>query len=286
MYDIIIIGKGVAGVSAALYTVRANLRTLIIGSGIGALEHAEKIDNYYGFPGGISGAELHRRGVEQARRLGCDFVEDEVVSVSKYETAVVKTTRGEYEGRALLIATGKPRATTKLDGVDAFLGRGISLCAVCDGFFYRGKRLAVLGSANYALAETEELTRFTQDITICTNGREPSWENALPAGVKVDTRALARVSGGSRAEHLEFQDGDRLEIDGIFVAEGTASALDFAVKMGILTEGNSIVVDDSYRTNMPGVYAAGDCIGGFLQISKAVGDGALAARTIIRELKN
>lgn len=281
MYDCIIIGKGPAGISAALYTVRANLTTLVVGSGMGALETAEKIDNYYGFPSGISGAELCQRGVEQAKLLGCEVLDDEVVSITQGDCFLVKTNHGEYQGRQVLITTGKSRTKAKIAGLEGFLGRGVSMCAVCDGFLYRGKRLAVLGSSNYALAETAELVRFSRDITVCTNGRQPSWEGALP-DVLVDTRAIAKLEGGTRVERLLFEDGGELAVDGVFLAEGTASALDFAVKMGIFTEGNDIAVDAHYKTNVPGVYAAGDCVGGFLQISKAVSDGALAAKEMIK----
>lgn len=284
MYDVIIIGKGAAGVSAALYTTRANLKTLVLGSAVGALENAEKVDNYYGFPGGVSGRELQARGVEQARSLGCEVLDEEVLSVTKLQTVLVKTNLGEYEGRRLLIATGKARAQTKVAGVQRLLGRGVSMCAVCDGFFYRGKRLAVMGNANYAVAEASELTRFTSDITIYTNGREPAWETPLPETVKVDTRTVSELLGGERVEQLLFADGGTLPIDGVFVAEGTASAFDFAVKMGILTEGSDIVVDESFQTNVEGVYAAGDCVGGLLQVSKAVAEGAIAARAIIKSV--
>jgi len=282
MYDIIIIGKGPAGISAALYTVRANLKTLVVGSGIGGLETAEKIDNYYGFPDGISGKELQQRGVDQVQVLGCDVLDEEVLSVVKLDSFTVKTNRGEYEGKQILLTTGKSRVKTKIKGIDAFLGRGVSMCAVCDGFFYRGKRLVVLGNANYAIAETEELTRFSQDITICTNGRKPAWEGTVPEGVKVDTRTVAEVSGDAKVSRLVFEDGEIFDLDGIFIAEGTASAIDFAAKMGILTEGTNIVVDENFKTNVDGVFAAGDCIGGFLQVSKAVSDGALAARMMIK----
>ncbi|RPF48669.1 thioredoxin reductase (NADPH) [Hydrogenoanaerobacterium saccharovorans] len=285
MYDIIIIGKGPAGISAALYTVRANLKTLVLGSGIGGLENAEKIDNYYGFPEGISGKELQQRGVEQVQTLGCDVLDEEVLSVIKDNFFTVRTNKGEYEGKQILLTTGKSRVKTKIKGIDEFLGKGVSMCAVCDGFFYRGKRLVVLGNANYAISETDELTRFSQDITICTNGREPEWENAAPQSVKIDTRTIAEVTGNAKVERLVFGDGDTLELDGIFIAEGTASAFDFAVKMGILTEGTNIVVDENFKTNVDGVFAAGDCIGGFLQVSKAVADGALAARMMIKNAR-
>lgn len=282
MYDCIIIGKGPAGISAALYTIRANLSTLVIGSGAGALETAEKIDNYYGFPEGVSGRELQQRGVEQARTLGGEVVDAEVLSISQGDGFLVKTTQGQYEGRQLLITTGKSRSKIKLAGLDSFLGKGVSMCAVCDGFLYRSKRLVVLGGANYALAETEELIRFTRDITICTGGREPNWDSTPPEGITVDTRAISALEGTTRVERLRFEDGTALEVDGVFLAEGTASALDFAVKMGIFTEGSDVVVDENYRTNVDGVYAAGDCVGGFLQISKAVADGALAAKAMIK----
>lgn len=284
MYDVIIIGKGAAGISAALYTSRASLKTLVIGSGTGALEDAESIENYYGFPGGISGQALHQNGVEQARALGCEVIAEEVLSIVKLSNITVKTNRGEYECARLLIATGKARTKAKIKGTEKLMGRGISMCAICDGFFYKGKRLAVLGSANYAVAEAEELSRFTKDITIFTNGTEPSWETTLPECVKVNTLTVQEVQGDERVSGLLLQNGEVFPIDGVFLALGTASAFDFAVKLGVLTNGSSIAVDESFMTNVPDIYAAGDCVGGLLQISKAVGEGAMAARAIIKSL--
>lgn len=284
MYDVIIIGKGAAGISAALYTVRASLKTLVIGSGIGALENAEKIENYYGFPNGISGTELQKNSVQQAILLGCEVHDEEVLSIVKAQDITVKTNLNEYTCKRLIIATGKARIKAKIDGLERLLGHGVSMCAVCDGFFYKNRRLAVLGNGNYAVSETDELSRFTKDITIFTNGKEPAWETTLPEYVKVNTLTVKSIVGEERVEGVLLENNELLAVDGVFVALGTASAFDLAVKLGILTENGSIAVNEDYMTNVPGIYAAGDCIGGFLQISTAVGEGALAARAIIKDL--
>ena len=148
--DVVIIGKGPAGISCALYTHRAGFRTVVVGKDLGALAGAEKIENYYGLSSPTSGTELVLAGVEQARRLGIEVADDEVLSVEAGDGFTVSAVRKSYSARAVLLAPGKKRGAPKIKGLDRFTGRGVSYCAVCDGFFYRGKRLALLGNSRYA----------------------------------------------------------------------------------------------------------------------------------------
>lgn len=297
-YDAVIIGRGPAGISASLYLARAGYRVAVLGSGRGALDRAEKIENYYGFPEPLRGSELADRGVAQAEGLGVEVFREEVVSVAMEDLFVVRTASGdasrEYRARALLIATGKSRSGLSVPGFEALRGKGISFCATCDGFFYRGKRLAVIGSGEYAAAELGELLHFTKDITLFTDG-EATVSPRIPADIPVIREKIAGFTGTDRLSGIRTAgpaaadgrqaDGAEYPVDGVFVAIGTAGAADFAAKIGVGMNGADIAVNGDYMTNVPGIFAAGDCIGGYLQIAKAVSDGALAARGINAFLK-
>ncbi len=283
-YDTIIIGKGPAGISAAVYLVRGGMRTLVMGKGHGSLEKAEKIENYYGFPEPITGAELVDRGIAQAVRLGVEIISKEAVSIGMEDTFVVKTTAGEYNTRSILLATGKSRFSLKVPGFEELRGRGISFCATCDSFFYRKKKLAVLGTGDYAASELHELLAVTSDITLFTNG-DPLVSAGFPVAIPVVTAKISRFEGTEHITGLTTADGVTHQVDGVFVALGTAGAADFAAKVGVEVKGTDIVVDDSFMTNIPGLFAAGDCTGGFLQIAKAVSDGALSAKSMLTFLK-
>jgi thioredoxin reductase (NADPH) len=283
-YDAIIIGKGPAGISASLYLARAGYRVLVVGKDGGALERAEKIENYYGLPEPLTGAELVERGIGQAERLGAAVRTCEIVGISIEDDFVVKSTEGELRARVVLIATGKSRAVLAVPGFEEFRGKGISFCATCDGFFYRKKRLAVIGSGDYAASELEELLPFTNDITLFTNGASASSQR-FPEGIPRVTSPIELFTGSDRLSAIVTADGVEHSVDGAFVAIGTAGAADFAAKIGIAVEGDTIVVARDFMTNLPGLFAAGDCIGGFYQVAKAVSDGALAAKAMIAFLK-
>lgn len=284
MYDVIIIGKGPAGLSAALYTVRAKLKTLVIGRDDSALRKAEKIDNYFGFSETITGDFLLKQGEQQAFRLGAEMVEDEVVALEKEDFFKVTTSTGEYVTKALLLATGQPQKKLKVEGLVEFEGRGISYCTTCDGFFYNNLKVGVLGFRDFAIHEARELEAFTKDITLYTNGHPLEVSDHFREDVarfKVNTRPVVKVDGGEFLQRVFFADGTSEELDGMFIAYESASSTDFARKLGILVDENSVVVDRQQQTNLEGVFAAGDCTGGFKQISTAVGQGAVAAKAII-----
>ncbi|NLO99790.1 MAG: NAD(P)/FAD-dependent oxidoreductase [Clostridiaceae bacterium] len=281
MYDAIIIGKGPAGISCAIYTTRANLKTLVIGKSDSMLLKADKIENYYGFVEPVSGKELLETGVEQALRLGAEIVEDEVVSIEKTDNFKVTGVNGEYEAKTVLIATGAPVVRVPVKNLDRFEGSGVSYCTTCDGFFYRNKKVGVLGYTDYAIHEAIDLSVFTKDITLYTNNTPLNVSENLKESLdkfKINTSKIKELQGQDRIEEIVFDDGSKESIEGLFIAYGSASSSSFALKMGIATEGKSIIVNDKMETNIPGLFAAGDCTGVFKQVAVAVGQGALASR--------
>ncbi len=284
IYDVIIVGKGPAGLSAALYTVRANLRTLVIGKNNSELLKAHKIENYFGFTEAISGSELLRAGEQQALRLGADIMEEEVLGVNQNENFEVITSENTYFGRTVLLATGQPQKKLRIDGLKELEGIGVSYCTTCDGFFYKNLKVGVLGNKDFAIHEAEELKSFTSNITIYTNGKELEYSGdygKLHERFRIVDKTILKLEGKEYLEKVYFTDGTQENLDGLFIANDSASSVDFARKLGVLTEGASILVDKDQKTNVTGLFAAGDCTGGFKQVSTAVGQGAMAARRII-----
>ena len=281
--NVVIIGGGPAGVSAALYTARAGIDTTIIENGVHALKKAEKIENYYGFENGISGPSLYVAGLSQAKNVGAKVLTDEVVGLSFEDKFKVSATSGEYFADSVIIATGASRNKPNLKNLEKFEGSGISYCAVCDGFFFRGKDVAVLGSGEYAMHEASVLLPFAASVTLLTDGEEPS--SPVPDGIKVNTSKIKAVSGDAVLENVVFEDGKTLDISGLFIALGTAGGADIAKKIGVVTNGNYVSADGNMATNIPGIFAAGDCTGGILQIAKAVYQGMLSGFSAIKFLK-
>ncbi|MDD2578640.1 MAG: NAD(P)/FAD-dependent oxidoreductase [Eubacteriales bacterium] len=276
IYDVIIIGKGPAGLSAAVYAVRSGLRVLVLGRDTGALQKADKIENYLGFTDPVSGSELVEASTRQAERLGTEIISTEVTGISWQDQFTVHTTKESYQGLTLVLATGMPRKKASVKGLTAYEGRGVSYCATCDGFFYRGKTVAVIGDGDYAFREASELKPFAAKIHLLTNGR-PYQGAERDDAIEIDERPVVGLQGEDKVESLTFGDGNQLSVDGVFVAEGTASALDLALKLGLENDGRAITVEPyTQATNLPGVFAAGDCTGGLLQIAVAVGEGAQA----------
>lgn len=285
MYDVIIIGAGPAGISAGLYVKRANLKVLILYKEQAGLEKADFVENYYGFENGISGRELYTIGIKQANNLGIDIKKEEVTNIQMYKRNQYKVSTEEnvYEAKMIILATGNKKNTPKIKGIKEFEGKGVSYCAVCDGFFYRNKDISVLGNGKYAISEANELINIAKSITILTDGKEPPEIRA--DNVKIDTRKIREVRGNKKIEEIDFEDNQTLKTDGIFVALGVAGGSEFAKKLGIITNKDRIVVNENMETNIPGILACGDCTGGLLQISKAVYEGTKAGLQAIKYLR-
>lgn len=277
MEKVIIVGAGPAGISAALYAARANMNPLVISNGIGALEKAEKIENYYGLDHPVSGKELFQIGIAQAKALGVRILEAQVLGIGGFDTFQVKTTAGDFDTVSVILATGSKRKAPAISGIREFEGRGVSYCAVCDAFFYRGKNVAVLGNSDFALHEAEALAPVAGSVTIYTDGEEPEFSRE-PA-FTVNTMKIQSVEGEEKVSGLRLAHEPEKEehVDGVFVALGTAGSAEMARQMGAaLTEKGNILVNERMESTIPGIFAAGDCTGGLLQVAKAVYDGAQA----------
>lgn len=328
MEKIIIIGAGPAGISAALYAARANMDPLVINNGIGALEKAEKIENYYGMEHPVSGKELFETGLAQAKALGVRILEAQVLGIGGFDTFTVKTTAGDFDTISVILATGSKRKAPAILGIKELEGRGVSYCAVCDAFFYRGKDVAVLGNSDFALHEAEELAPMAGSVTIYTDGKEP--EFSRKSSFAVNTMKIQSVEGEEKVAGLRLisqsetdaksdTDGEKnlqllpegkkaemeaselhnqespvrdstesfIPADGVFVALGTAGSAEMARQMGAaLTEKGNIKVNEKMESTIPGLFAAGDCTGGLLQVAKAVYDGAQAGLSANQYVRN
>jgi len=283
MNEIIIIGNGPAGISSAIYTSRAGVKTTIIAKDGGALSKADIIENYYGFENPVSGKQLLAAGISQAKKFGVEIINDEVVSIDCDGNFTIKTINYEYTAKCVILATGANRITPKIKGIDIYEGKGISYCAVCDGFFHRGKNVAVLGGGEYALSEASHLLSFVKSVTIITNGVEST--SNIPGNINIITKKIKEFSGSAILEKVIFEDDEYISVSGVFVALGIAGSVDFAKKIGAEINGRNIAVDENMSTNIPGLYAAGDCTGGMFQIAKAVYDGAKAGTEAVKYLK-
>jgi thioredoxin reductase (NADPH) len=281
MYDVIIIGQGPAGLSASLYTARGGLKTIIVGRE-SILAKSDMIENYC-CSEPMSGRRLIEKGIQQAKKFNVDIVNGEVIDIKRSEDFEVITSDDTYKGKAVIIATGKSRKKINIEGIERFEGRGVHYCVTCDGFFYSGRRVGVLGFNDYAVHEVMEFQGISRHVTLYTNGKEleldtESSRYLQEKEIRINKNEIKELKGDRALEKLVFGDGDVEEIDGLFVAYGSASSVDFARKLGILLDGDNIKVDKNQSTNVEGVFAAGDCVGGIMQIATAVGQGAVAGQ--------
>ncbi len=293
IYDMIIIGGGPGGYTAALYAVRAGLSTLILEkmSAGGQMTQTSQIDNYPGFDQGIDGYELGEKMRAGAERFGAKTVFAEVTSVALTENPKrVETGSGTYLAKTVVIATGADHKHLGIESEEAYTGRGVSYCATCDGMFYRGKTVAVIGGGNSAVADALVLSRICQKVILVhrrdTLRASKIYHDQLKNTPNVEFRwnsTVHQLLGEETISGLELQGVhtgqlSRIPADGVFVSIGRSPATALFTGQLDLDANGYIVADETTKTNLPGVFAVGDVrTKQVRQIITAAADGAVAA---------
>ncbi len=292
-WELIIIGAGVAGLTAGIYGARSGLKTLVIDEKVsgGTLAEAPLVENYPGFPS-ITGAELAKRITEHCKASGAQINELEKVLELDFKGRKkrVKTSKATYSASAIIIATGCHHRELGVPGEKELLGRGVSYCAVCDGAFFKGKRVLVVGGGNAAAASALYLSNLASNVKIVHRREQMRAESSLvrrlhERGVEfLWNTQVKEIKGESRVEKVllynkKTRRESEIEVDGVFIQVGETPNSKIAEKAGVkVNEGGYIIVDTYQRTNIEGVYAAGDVTNRPVkQIGTAIGQGIVAA---------
>ncbi len=293
--DVAIIGAGPAGLSAAIYAARAQLKTVVFGDYKKSNLYKSKIvANYLGFPEAPTGPFLAEKGVEQAKKFGTDMVPNEIVHLSVNDDGTFSLkddAKRHYVSKTVIIATGQSYALSGIKNERELTGKGVSYCVVCDGFFYKNKNVVVIGNGNYAGEEALQLLNYTKNITILSHGKDFNFSKEIHKDLVASnitlqkTPRIKEITGNAKAEKIIISDGTEIETHGVFMAVGVAGATAFAKKLGLEMENAYIKVNHDGKTNIPGIFAAGDCTGAPAQMATSVGNGCNAALSAIKLLR-
>ncbi len=292
-YEVVIIGGGPAGLSAGLYTARARLNSLLIEKGIigGQIVNAELVENYPGFPEGISGYALTQLMQQQATKFGLETLTAEVTGIElNGAQKVVKTDEGDLVTKAMIIASGLERQKLGIPGEKEFTGRGVSYCATCDGAFFEERPIAVVGGGNAAITEALQLTRFASRVTVIHRRQQLRAIRILQekafAEPKIEflwDNIVEEIEGEDAVKRLKLRNvttGEKsaLYVDGVFVSIGFKPNTDYFKGVIPLNAAGYIITNDKMETEIPGILAAGDIRSNSIwQVIAAAGDGATAA---------
>ncbi|RJQ20016.1 MAG: thioredoxin-disulfide reductase [Nitrospiraceae bacterium] len=297
VYDVVIIGGGPAGLTAGLYASRAKLKSLLIEKGLtgGLVTTTEWVENYPGFEEGVEGVELARKMETQATRFGLEIVQGAVADIlpdGKIKKVSLEE-GGQFETKSIILATGAHPRPLKVEGEDAFRGKGVSYCATCDGAFFRGEKIAVVGGGDSAVQEGIFLTKFAETVYIIHRRDRLRAEKILQE--RAFSNSKIRLIWDSVAEKIEGDNGVKtlhirnlktdersaLDVQGVFIYIGYNPNVEFLKGLVALDENNYIITDENMFTSVPGIFAAGDVRKKQLkQIATAVGDGAIAAVSV------
>ncbi|MEM5823327.1 MAG: thioredoxin-disulfide reductase [Archaeoglobaceae archaeon] len=297
MFEVAIVGGGPAGLTAAIYSARYGLKTIVFETfdPVSQLSMASKIENYPGFEG--SGIELLEKMKEQALKAGAEIRMEKIEKILKKDESFLLIGESEYEARAVIIATGGKHRSAGFENEDAFIGKGISYCATCDGALYRGKKVIVYGSGKEAVSDAIYLHDIGCDVKLISRSplrvEKAMIDELSKRRVEIVTNAnLRRVEGKKKVEKAIIflankKEEVTIECDAVFVAIGMRPATDVVAELGVERDVMGYIkVDREQRTNVPGVFAAGDCCNNPLkQVVTACGDGAIAAFSAYKFLK-
>ena len=292
-YEVVIIGGGPAGLTAGIYAARARLKSLLVEKGAagGWIINAGVVENYPGFPDGVNGLELADAMQRQAVKFGLEMLTAEVNGLGlKGEQKILKTSEGDITARAVIVAGGSDRVKLGVPGEEEFTGRGVAYCAVCDGYFYRGVPVAVVGGGNAAMNEALELTKFASRVYVIHRRDELRATKILQERAFADKKieflwetVVEAIEGQDKVKRLRLKNvktGEKssLDISGVFVAVGFRPNTGYLKNMVALEDNGTIITNEKMETNVPGILAAGDIRSSSIrQVAAAVGDGAVAA---------
>ncbi len=290
--EVIVIGGGIAGLSAAVYLGRAQRDTLVIDSGHSMAKWEPHVENYLGFPKGVAGEKLIEAGAQQARRHEVDFVADEIKSVRRTKKMfALRGKRKSYRATRLLIATGIFHIPPDIPGVKECLGHSMFFCKDCDGYRVRGKRIAICGANNEAVEYALGMLHYSPTVLVITNGEKPHWDKKHASWLReyeipIETARVKDVEHRRRKIlALVFACKTRVKIDYIFTTRGDIFHTSLAEQLGAkLDTDGQIVVDHCMRASVPRLYSAGCVTPANCQMIIAAGQGAIAAQAINRDL--
>ncbi|MFK4785948.1 NAD(P)/FAD-dependent oxidoreductase [Fusobacterium sp. MFO224] len=298
IYDLVVVGGGPAGLTSAIYTSRSNLSVLVIEKpNIGSIHMAHQIDNYPGFPEGITGKNLQKQMKNQAKRFGTEFLDATFLGVDIYDSPkIVKTDKINVKAKSIIIATGWAKnGEEKLKGEAEFLGKGVSYCATCDGAFTRNKTVSLFGQGEEIAEEALFLTKYSEKIYIFVTGEKLNCNENILKTLENDDKVeiifnskIVELKGKDVLETAEVEiDGEKQEfsVQYAFLYLGTKNSTELLGEFATLDEDGLIVTDDAMKTNFEGIYAAGDVVSKKArQVTTAVSDGTLAGMEVIKYL--
>ena len=290
--EVIVVGGGMAGLSAAIYLGRAQRDTLVIDSGHSMARWEPVVENYLGFADGVAGEELLKNGRRQAERHDVEFVKDEIQEITSDDSLfMLRGKAANYRAKRLLLATGIFHLPPEIPGVGECLGHSMFFCKDCDGFRVREKRIAIIGANNEAVEYSLSMLLYSPCVMVATNGEKPRWSEQHARWIEeyeipVHTRRICDVEHEERQVlGLHFDDGREVKIDSIFTTRGDVFHTHLAEQLGAkLDKEGQLEVDQKMRTSVPRLYAAGCVTPANCQMIIAAGEGAIAAQAINRDL--
>jgi thioredoxin reductase (NADPH) len=282
-YDVVILGSGPAGLQAAIHAARKKISVLVVGKETKSSLYQSHIENY-AFLFKATGDEMLKVGIEQAKSFGADFLEEDILNILLTESGFDFTTENKQSinSRAFIIATGTHRNRLNVPGEKKFTGNGVSYCVDCDGNFYKGEEVAVIGGESAAVDGALTLTRIAKKVHLICDSLQVADALALKlseSAVQVHTAAKVKeIVGENRVTRLVLSNGSELAVTGVFVELGAKGLLELASSLGVRLDDDMkfIQTDKKQATNIPGIYAAGDICGPPWQLAKAVGEGCVA----------